>query len=172
MRIFPGNLEEDCWRSLVEGGSSFKHSSYVSMYLANRSSTTVSASYQLFIRNQITNDDELVFSSVGVKQFEVQGQGKIDGWGRDRFLPHEKISRDTGILLQDTVIFAIEITVYGEMENYCTLVDSGSTLDQDLQLMLRNGVSTADTTLVVGEKEFRLHRCILCARSPGNLCFS
>jgi speckle-type POZ protein len=64
------------------------------------------------------------------------------------------------------VIFAIEITVYGEIENFCTSVDSGSTLDQDLRSLLKNGASTADVTLIVGEKEYSLHRCILSARSP------
>lgn len=136
------------------------------MYLANRSSVCVSASYQLFIKNQLLNEDELVFSSVGVKQFEVQGQGKIDGWGRDRFLPHERITRDSGILINDTVIFSIEITVYGEMESYCTAVNSGSTLDQDLRSLFSNGASSADVTLIVENKEFSLHRCILSARSP------
>jgi speckle-type POZ protein len=136
------------------------------MYLANRSSTAVSASYKLFIRNQLANEDELVFSSVGVKQFEVQGQGKIDGWGRDRFLPHDRITLDSGILLNDTVIFAIEIAVYGDMENYCTSMNSGSTLDQDLRTLLKHGSTTADVTVVIGEKEYSLHRCILSARSP------
>jgi speckle-type POZ protein len=64
------------------------------------------------------------------------------------------------------VIFAIEITVYGEIENFCTSVDSGSTLDQDLRSLLKNGASTADVTLIVGEKAYSLHRCILSARSP------
>lgn len=136
------------------------------MYLANRSSSCVSASYQLYIKNQMLSEDELIFSSVGVKQFEVQGQGKIDGWGRDRFLPHERITRDSGILINDTVVFSIEITVYGEMENYCTAVNSGSTLDQDMRGLYKHGISTADVTLIVEDKEFSLHRCILCARSP------
>lgn len=73
MRIFPGACSDYEIPNSEKGGSSFKHSSYVSMYLANRSSTAVSASYQLYIKNQLINEDELVFTSVGVKQFEVQG---------------------------------------------------------------------------------------------------
>lgn len=136
------------------------------MYLANRSPSIVSASYQLFIRNQLTNEDELIFSSVGVKQFEVQGQGKIDGWGRDRFLSHERISSENGLVVNDTIIFGVEITVYGELENYCSTLDTGSTLDQDLQSLLMNSSSSTDVTLIVGDQEYHLHRCILIARSP------
>lgn len=137
------------------------------MYLANRSPTSVSASYQLFIRNQLTNEDELIFSSVGVKQFEVQGQGKIDGWGRDRFLSHDRILSETGILINDTITFGVEITVYGELENYYTSLKTGSTLDQDLRnLLMNNSLSSTDVTLIVGDQEYHLHRCILIARSP------
>ena len=58
-----------------------KHSNYVSLYLANRSSNAVSATYKLFIHNQETNEDEIIFTSAGVKLFDTQGQGRIDGWG-------------------------------------------------------------------------------------------
>ena len=60
LRIFPG-------------GSAVKHKKYISVYLANRSSTSVTASYKLSLRNQNTNSDVELFESAGVKTFEVQG---------------------------------------------------------------------------------------------------
>lgn len=50
-----------------------KHKKFISVYLANRSSTSVTASYKLSLRNQNTNVDVNLFESSGVKTFEVQG---------------------------------------------------------------------------------------------------
>jgi hypothetical protein len=137
------------------------------MYLANRSASPVSASYKLYVHNQETDDDDLIFQSNGIKLFETQGQGKIDGWGRDRFLPYHKCT-DGSICQDDTIIFAVEITVFGDIETTLSQIMSmGSTLDQDLNHLFDNPSGSDVTVCVHGtDKQHFLHRVILSARSP------
>mmetsp|Transcript_23081 Transcript_23081/g.33804 ORF Transcript_23081/g.33804 Transcript_23081/m.33804 type:complete len:368 (+) Transcript_23081:142-1245(+) len=153
---------------IFPGGSAMKHSNYVSLYLANRSSNAVSATYKLFIHNQETNEDEIIFTSAGVKLFDTQGQGRIDGWGRDRFIMKERLAAESPYRINDTVVFAVEITVYGDVEHYCNFVGEGSTLDQDMRSLLSSpSSSNSDIKIIIGgSREFPLHRCILSARSP------
>ena len=51
-----------------------KHKKFISVYLANRSSMSVTASYKLSLRDQNSNVDVELFESSGVKTFEVQGK--------------------------------------------------------------------------------------------------
>lgn len=136
------------------------------MYLANRSASPVSASYKLFVHNQDSDDDDLIFQSNGIKLFETQGQGKIDGWGRDRFLPYHKTT-ERSICRDDTIIFSVEIMVFGDIENLCQTISVGSTLDQDMNsLFVNQNGSDVKVYLNGTEKEMLLHRAILSARSP------
>ena len=148
------------------GGSSHKHSSYISMYLANRSACPVSAGYKLFVYNHDTEDEELIFQSNGVKLFETQGHGKIDGWGRDRFLPHSRCS-ESSICKDDTIIFSVEISVYGNIETFCHDIGAGSTLDQDMHTLYSTHMASDVEVHVDGTSDkYFLHRSILSARSP------
>ena len=148
------------------GGSSSKHSSYISMYLANRSSCPVSASYKLLVYNHDTEDEELIFQSNGVKLFDIQGYRKIDGWGRDRFLPRSRCS-ESSICKDDTIIFLVEISAYGNIETFCHDVGAGSTLDQDMHALYTTRNATDVEVLVDGtNNKYNLHRSILSARSP------
>jgi speckle-type POZ protein len=113
-----------------------------------------------------TQEDELIFSSLGVKLFDVQGQGKIDGWGRDRFLPLGRLDQDSGILVNDSITFVIEVVVYGDMENCATPLSIGSTLDQDIKRCLESRCGADVNVVVGGKKEYKLHKCVLLARSP------
>ena len=55
---------------LMSFSPALKHKKYISVYLANRSSSCVTASYKLSLRNQNSNDDVDLFHSIGVKVFE------------------------------------------------------------------------------------------------------
>lgn len=155
LRVFPG-------------GSAPKHKQFVSIYLANRSNSVVMASYTLYCMNQIAGKEHKSFKSSGIKVFETQGQGKIDGWGRDRFIgTHELENEDDGFCVNDTVVFAVEITVFGELEHQYLAQSKGHTLDQDLKALLVTN-KNADMCLWLDNRTVQMncHRCILAARSP------
>ena len=98
LRIFPG-------------GSLVAHTGYVSYYLASKSTVNTRASYKLSIINQHGGEDE-VFQSTGIRKFEAKGES-IDGWGRDKFIERSTLlSPRSGLCVDDTVIFRVEMTVY------------------------------------------------------------
>jgi hypothetical protein len=106
--------------------------------------------------NIVVGDDVVVL---------VQGQGKIDGWGRDRFVDRDAFTEENGYFLNDTIIFTVEIVVYGEIEHHCTFSRNGFTLDQDICSLFHQKINT-DLIIKVTGKRFHLHKCILAARSP------
>ena len=186
LRIFPG-------------GSLEAHKGYISYYLASKSSRQARASYKLSIlchynpdgsttQSLLTNRgttgtpaasnprDES-FSSSGVRVFEAKGL-QVDGWGRDKFMPAASLlDPSAGFYVNDTVIFKVEITVYGELEicgfpvmNTASSNGSYASLAKSMYSLLKLGSDSADVTLIVGkgaaQERIMAHRCILRARSP------
>ena len=57
-----------------------------------------------------------MFASSGMRIFEPKGV-QIDGWGRDKFISSSMLGTDDiGLCINDTVIFKVEVTVYGDLE--------------------------------------------------------
>ena len=67
--------------------------------------------------------------------------------------------------MNDTIIFTVEIVVYGEVEHQNTYATHGFTLDQDIYTLFHKSVNTDLIIKAVG-KRFHVHKCILGARSP------
>jgi hypothetical protein len=63
--------------SIITYHPALKHKKFISVYLANRSSTSVTASYKLSLRNQNSNVDVDLFESSGVKTFEGEAGQNI-----------------------------------------------------------------------------------------------
>ena len=172
LRIFPG-------------GSLELHKGYLSYYLASKSTRQARASYRLSVLNQLnssldsqqaqSSSKDESFSSSGVRVFEAKGL-QVDGWGRDKFMTVATLLEPTaGFCVDDTVIFRVFITVYGDME-ICTFPVMNNTnndfahasLAKDMHSLLKDETDSMDVTLIVGECQERIcaHRCVLRARSP------
>jgi len=182
LRIFPG-------------GSLEAHKGHLSYYLASKSSRQARASYRLSVLNQIdevapglnttatttsntattaTSKDES-FSSSGVRVFEAKGL-QVDGWGRDKFMTVAALLDPTaGFCFDDTVIFRVLITVYGELEicsfpvmSNASSIGTYASLSKNMHSLLLEDSDSYDITLIVGKSRERIHahRCILSARSP------
>ena len=93
------------------------------------------------------------------------GQGKIDGWGRDRFYEKDNFTEESGFYINDTIIFTVEVVVYGDIEHQSTFSRKGFTLDQDICSLFHKRNNT-DLVVKVASKKYHLHKCILAARSP------
>ena len=61
------------------------HRSYLSFYLASKSTRSARASYKLSVCSQVAGGTDESFASSGVRLFEAKGV-QIDGWGRDKFM--------------------------------------------------------------------------------------
>ena len=95
------------------------------------------------------------------------------GWGRDKFMTAVMLQDvDYGYSVDDSVVFKVEIVVFGELEatsfppvstvNSNTLLPS---LSRCLKQLLTSG-EVADVFINIGTTQLAAHRCILCARSP------
>lgn len=63
-----------CWQlRIFPGGSLESHKSYISYYLASKSTRQARASYKLSIVNQIPGGEDEQFASSGVRVFEAKG---------------------------------------------------------------------------------------------------
>lgn len=159
LRIFPG-------------GSLEAHSGYISYYLASKDTTVTRASYKLSIVNQIDDEPDAVFLSSGVRKFEAKGV-QVDGWGRDKFIENHRVNNPSnGLCIDDTVIFKVEITVIGGLtpitKNSCVTGTPITSLSTSLLKAMGNANETfADLTIHFGgANSIKVHKCILCARSP------
>jgi len=162
LRIFPG-------------GSLEAHRGHISFYLASKSTRAARASYRLIILNQGQGGMDETFASSGIRTFEARGV-QVDGWGRDRFCSIAHLSDPSNnLLVNDTVIFKVEVTVYGELEavSFPVVTSLHSASPNCLTKCLHNllttaNQNTADLLLIVGAKKEKVwaHRCILAARSP------
>jgi hypothetical protein len=130
------------------------------------SSCVVYASYILYGIN--SKGENTTFKSAGVKVFETQGQGKIDGWGRDRFICSSLLADENdGFVVDDTVSFSVEITVYGAIDQDPSTFTNESTISQDLRAHFLRG-SSFDFTIVIKNslEQFKCHKLMLEARCP------
>jgi len=163
LRIFPG-------------GSLDSHKGYLSLYLASKSTKSARASYKLCVNTQIPGGTDEVFASSGVRFFEAKGV-QIDGWGRDKFASASVITNpDYGFIQDDTIIFKVEITVFGDLEilphnSINHLNNHPPSLIKCLEGLLedQDGVNLHDVEIVFGgasTSRLRAHKCILSARSP------
>lgn len=76
-------------------------------------------------------------------------------------------SEADGFLINDTVSFSVEITVFGDIEQEGNEVDTGYTIDQDIRnLFFRSDVTDFSIVIKDSLEEFKCHRCILEARCP------
>lgn len=107
----------------------------------------------------------------GIRKFEAKGV-QVDGWGRDKFIACTQLKDSwIGLCVNDTVIFKVEITVYGGLSpispSNCISGAPVSTLAQSLTQAFNNANHTfGDMTIVVQGEEIITHKCILSARSP------
>jgi speckle-type POZ protein len=165
---------ELCGRSwqlrIFPGGSLDAHVNYVSFYLASKSTTMTRASYKLLIKNQNNGSNDEVFASAGIRKFEAKGI-QVDGWGRDKFIAASQL-RDAwvGLCVNDTVVFKVEVTVFGGLTPITQCLANGvpvSTLAQSLQRALEDPCGTfADVSLCLDSEVLEAHKSVLCARSP------
>lgn len=79
---------------------------------------------------------------------------------------------DYGFAINDSVVFKVEIVVFGELESTSfppvSTVNSNvllPSLSRSLRQLLTTG-DVADIVINVGSVQLPAHRCILCARSP------
>lgn len=156
LRIFPG-------------GSLEAHSNFISFYLASKSTTQTRASYKLILKNQNPGGNDEIFASAGIRKFEAKGI-QVDGWGRDKFIATSQLKESwTGLCLNDTVIFKVEITVYGGLSPITPCLTNGIpiiTLSQSLYDAYQNPKETfADITIIINDENILVHKSILCARS-------
>ena len=150
-----GNKFELCgylWQlRIFPGGSLEAHKKYLSFYLASKANKSARASYKLIAKNQaVGSGSDEVFVSSGVRLFEAKGV-QIDGWGRDKFMLLETLmDPDNGFLLDDAVVFKVEVQVYGELEQTFPLVyDLGdcasASLGASLATLRKDGVLSGMT---------------------------
>eukprot|EP01035_Chromulina_nebulosa_P020604 gene20604-26714_t len=154
------------------GGSLENHKGYLSYYLASKSTRLARASYKLMIISQVIGGLDEIFCSSGVRTFEPKGI-QVDGWGRDKFINTSVLmDGNNGFFLDDSIVFKVEITVIGELENaYAPAVN---TIATDMPISLYSSISEifssgnyADVTIFLSDNtSIKAHRCILCARSP------
>lgn len=163
LRIFPG-------------GSLDSHKGYLSFYLASKSTRSARASYKLCVCSQVPGGSDEVFASSGVRYFEAKGV-QIDGWGRDKFASAAVITNpDYGFIQDDTIIFKVEITVFGDLEilphSGVNLNTHPPSLSKCLESLLDTDADEGnvyDMEIVFGgscASRLRAHKCILQARSP------
>jgi hypothetical protein len=168
-----------CWQlRIFPGGSLETHKNFVSYYLASKSTKQARASYKLSVTCQISDGTDETFSSSGVRLFEAKGT-QIDGWGRDKFMLLSTLKDPSlGFYVSDTVIFKVNITVYGALEtadvpvvSTRSLNHSNITLSECMYTLYQEASraeSSADLVIVAGESQTPIycHRSILRARSP------
>lgn len=158
LRIFPG-------------GSLEAHKGYLSFYLASKSNQVARATYKLSVINQMIGGEDESFSSSGVRIFEAKGV-QVDGWGRDKFMLAPMLKEPSlGYRVNDTVVFKVDITVFGDLEASVVLDSryaghASRSLDACLRSMF-NDRATADTEVILTSSNdcLHVHRCILAARS-------
>lgn len=156
LRIFPG-------------GSLESHRGYISFYLASKSTRMARASYKLQVLSQLQGGIHETFVSSGVRVFEPKGV-QVDGWGRDKFMSVSILLDPlNGFLVDDSVIFKVEISVIGDLETlhpYPIALQASKlpNLESSMRELLEKGISS-DIKIIVGDKTFLAHRCILCNRS-------
>eukprot|EP01031_Cornospumella_fuschlensis_P039441 gene39441-48020_t len=91
------------------------------------------------------------FCSSGARIFEAKGV-QVDGWGRDKFMLNALLKDPSlGFRVDDTVVFKVEVTVYGELESSPILDHEKSfpnvtTLENSIRSMF-NDPNTADVIL-------------------------
>lgn len=162
LRIFPG-------------GSLENHVGFISYYLASKSSTVTRAAYKLIIKNQKQGGADEVFASSGIRKFEAKGV-QVDGWGRDKFVSASQLKDPwLGFCVNDTVIFQVEIAVYGGLTPISPAVNlagqSVLSLSQSImRSMFDNKDSFSDVVIDVTGERIYAHKCILSARSPVFHC--
>jgi len=159
LRIFPG-------------GSLENHRGYISYYLASKSTRSARASYRLVIASQIPGGTDEVFASSGVRLFEAKGV-QIDGWGRDKFMTVAMLlNPDFGFCIDDSVVFKVEITVYGDLEpaSIPSVLGAYNPSIPSLSKCLKHMLSEEDDADIVfcfeGSATIKAHKCMLRARSP------
>lgn len=143
LRIFPG-------------GSLENHCGYISYYLASKSTTLIRASYKLIVRNQNPASsfqppvDEM-FASAGIRKFEAKGV-QVDGWGRDKFMLISKLKDSRlGFCMSDTVIFQVEVVVFG---NVIPVSPGNLSLSKDLHKHLSLSEELSELVLPSSEQLF------------------
>ncbi len=192
------SLCEHVWQlRIFPGGSLSPHAGFISFYLASKSTRLARASYKLFVKSQLPGALDEVFISSGVRTFEPKGI-QIDGWGRDKFMSSSYLlDVNNGFYKDDSVIFCVEICVYGDPENDVMMNPLSSKSDcllQSLKSLLNDKQSSgkfsylkyflklnmllisyccsppylflADILIRCQEKEYYVHKCIICSRSP------
>jgi hypothetical protein len=141
---------------IFSGGSLDAHRGYLSYYLASKSTRQARASYKLIVVHQSDPPDpskDESFSSSGVRVFEAKGV-QVDGWGRDKFMSNTSlINPDSKFCVNDTVIFKVEITVFGDIE-LCgfPVVSSGNdgpytSLARSMHTLLKDEDGSSDVSI-------------------------
>lgn len=122
--------------------------------------------------NQEPGGIDETFASSGVRLFEAKGV-QIDGWGRDKFMTSAILNDiENGFINNDTVIFKVEIIVYGELEPTIPVVNNlGDSAVPSLSKCMKKMLidqNSSDINLIVSTDKINMsaHRCILSSRSP------
>jgi speckle-type POZ protein len=164
LRLYPGGVTEQ-----VKG--------YMSFYLDCRDATDEHPAHERHtfrVVNQLNPSKHWEQHSLPYKEHRDP-----DGWGWGKFLSHEYLKEEAqGYRINDTIIFELELYVYGEKKNIVTrelsrrevpkklVVDvPNSTLSFDMNKLF-NEDKFSDIVFLVGNVEFPAHKCILSVRSP------
>ena len=164
LRLYPGGVTEQ-----VKG--------YMSFYLDCRDATDEHPAHERHtfrVVNQLNPSKHWEQHSLPYKEHRDP-----DGWGWGKFLSHEYLKEESqGYRINDTIIFELELYVYGEKKNIVTrelgrrevpktlVVDvPSSTLSVDMNRLF-NDEKFSDIMFSVGDIEFPAHKCILSVRSP------
>ena len=166
------------WRlRLYPGGVTDNVKGYMSFYLDCRDASDEHPAHERHtfrVVNQLNPSKHWEQHSLPYKEHRDP-----DGWGWGKFLSHDYLKDEAqGYRVNDTIIFELELYVYGEKKNIVTrklgrkelpkqlvveVPDSTLSLDMD---RLFNDDKFSDVKFLVGNVKFPAHKCVLSVRSP------
>lgn len=143
VRIYPGGIDNDS-------------KGFLSCYVVCESPETTRAAFRISVLNQKGWKNHHYVSD-SVKQFQNYSPNCINSWGDPKFISKANLtSPSNGICVDDKIIIRVELTIYGQLEQYVRTPTSqqhiGSpprrqTILDDLSRLL-NDPSFADVTIL------------------------
>jgi hypothetical protein len=105
------------WRFIFRSHSDYYESESASVYIENRSSDNVIASYSITLKNQLEVNPDIEFTDPdGLIRFEASG-GADDRWGTDDFVESVMLSdEEYGYIGNDALQFEVEIRTQGNIQ--------------------------------------------------------
>ena len=153
-------LEDRFWSiRIYPGGVDQESKGHLSCFVVCESPETTRASFRISVLNQKGWKNHHYVSD-SVKQFQNYSSSCVNCWGDPKFITKANLSAPSnGICVDDKIIIRVELTIYGQLEQYIRTPASphhvGSTLRRktildDLSHLLSD-TSLADVTIIAPE---------------------